>query len=321
MLGLLAIGVITMPLTVHGQRPAKVVRIGFLGAESAGQTQSNLDLLRTGLRELGYVEGTGLVFEVRAANGEYGRLPSLARELAGSGIDVLVTSGSKAGIAAKESTAVVPIVVSNMGDAVQAGFSGSLANPGSNVTGVSMMNPEVTVKQLELLREVKPGIVRVAALMNPANPNYALTIAAVRRASEGFKVHVERFDVQRADELEPTMRAAANAGFTAMIVQSETLFGGQAAMIANLATKHRIAAAGISSFARVGGLIGYSASSRERWRHVAAYVDRIVRGTKPAELPIVQPTKFELVINTRTAKRLGLAIPQSLLLRADEVLE
>jgi len=321
MLGLMAIGVIPIPLTVHGQQPAKVVRIGFLGAESAQQAQSDLNLLRAGLREMGYVDGPGLAFEVRTANGEYGRLPDLAKELVGTRIDVLVTSGSKAGIAAKEATAVVPVVVSNMGDAVQAGFSGSFAKPGRNVTGVSMMNPEVTVKQLELLREVKPGIMRVAVLMNPANPNYALTFAALRRAAEGFKVHVERFDAQRVGELEPAMRAAASAGFTAMIVQSETLFAAQSALLANLATKHRIAAAGISSFARAGGLIGYSASSRERWRHVATYVDRIVKGTKPAELPIEQPTKFELVINTRTAKGLGLAIPQSLLLRADEVLE
>ena len=321
MLGLLFIGVIPMPLTVHGQQPARVVRIGFLGAESTQRTQSDLNLLRTGLREMGYVEGTGLAFEVRAANGEYGRLPGLAKELVGTRIDVLVTSGSKAGIAAKEATTVVPVVVSNMGDAVQAGFSGSFAKPGSNVTGVSMMNPEVTVKQLELLREVKPGIVRVAVLMNPANPNYALTFAALRRAAEGFNVQVERFDAQRAGEIEPAMRAAAKAGFTAMSVQSETLFAAQAALVADLATRHRIAAVGISSFARAGGLIGYSASSRERWRHVATYVDRIVKGTKPADLPIEQPTKFELVINTRTARALGLAIPQSVLLRADEVLE
>jgi putative ABC transport system substrate-binding protein len=208
-----------------------------------------------------------------------------------------------------------------MGDAVQAGFSGSFSKPGSNVTGVSMMNPEVTLKQLELLREVKPGIARVAVLMNPANPNYALTLAALRRASEEFKVQVERFDARRTDEIEPAVRAAANAGFTDMIVQSETLFGGQAALLADLATRHRIAAAGVSSFARAGGLLGYSASSRERWRHVATYVDRIVKGAKPAELPIEQPTKFELVVNARTARRLGLAIPRSLLLRADEVLE
>jgi putative ABC transport system substrate-binding protein len=170
-------------------------------------------------------------------------LPSLAKELVGRNIDVLVTSGSKAGIAAKEATTIVPIVVSNMGDAVQAGFSGSFAKPGSNVTGVSMMNPEVTVKQLELLREVRPGIVRVGVLMNPANPNYALTFAALRHAGEGFNVHVERFNAQRVGELEPAMSAAAKAGFTALIVQSETLFVAQAALLADLAARHHIAAA------------------------------------------------------------------------------
>jgi len=319
-LGSVAIGVIPMPLAVHAQR-AKVVRIGFLGAESAERTQADLNRLRAGLRELGYVEGIDLAFEVRAANGEYDRLPGLAKELVGKRIDVLVTSGSKAGMAAKEATSLVPIVVSNMGDAVLAGFSGSLAMPGSNVTGVSLMNPEVTAKQLELLREVMPRIARVAVLMNPANPNYALTFAALQRVAEGFSVHVERFDAQRPGEIEPAMRTVLNAGLRAMIVQSETLFAAQAALIAETATKHRIAAVGTSSFARAGGLIGYSASLSERWRAVAKYADRIVKGAQPAQLPIEQPTKFDLVVNVRTAKGLGLAIPQSLLLRADEVIE
>ena len=320
-LGSLASGVILTPLTVRAQRRVKVVRIGFLGAESAQQTQVDLDRLREALREKGYVEGTNLTFEVRAANGEYDRLPILAKELVGKGVEVLVTGGSKAGIAAKEATSIVPIVVSNMGDALRAGFSGSLAIPGSNVTGVSLMNPEVTAKQLGLLREVIPRIARVAVLMNPANPNYALTFAALQRAAEGFKVDVERFDVQRLAEIEPAMRTMAKAGFSAVVVQSETLFSGQAALIAEVAIRNRIAAAGISSFARAGGLLGYSASSLERWRDVAKYVDRIVKGARPAQLPIEQPTKFDLVVNVRTARTLGIAIPQSLLLRADEVIE
>jgi len=320
-LGSLASGVILTPLTVRAQRRVKVVRIGFLGAESAQQTQVDLDRLREALREKGYVEGTNLTFEVRAANGEYDRLPILAKELVGKGVEVLVTGGSKAGIAAKEATSIVPIVVSNMGDALRAGFSGSLAIPGSNVTGVSLMNPEVTAKQLGLLREVIPRIARVAVLMNPANPNYALTFAALQRAAEGLKVDVERFDVQRLGEIEPTMLRMMNAGFSAMLVQSETLFSAHASVMADVAIRHRIASAGTGTFARAGALIGYSASSRERWRDVAKYVDRIVKGTKPAQLPIEQPTKFELIVNLRTAKRLGLAIPQSLLLRADEVIE
>jgi len=320
-LGSVVIGMIAMPLAVAAQQRPKVVRIGFLGAESGEQTQVALNRLRAALREIGYAEGADLVFEVRSANGDYERLPTLARELVARRVDVLVTSGSKAGIAAKEATSVVPIVVSNMGDAVQAGFSGSLAVPGSNVTGVSLMNPEVTAKQLELLREVMPRLARVGVLMNPANPNYALTFAALQRAAEGFKVDVERFDVQRLAEIEPAMRTMAKAGFSAVVVQSETLFSGQAALIAEVAIRNRIAAAGISSFARAGGLLGYSASSLERWRDVAKYVDRIVKGARPAQLPIEQPTKFDLVVNVRTARSLGLAIPQSLLLRADEVIE
>jgi putative ABC transport system substrate-binding protein len=318
---LLVMGAISLACAAQAEKPPGHVRIGLLGAESAQQTQLELGRLREALRELGYVESGGLVFDVMSANGEYDRLPSLAKALAARSLDVLVTSGSKAGIAAKEATTVVPIVVSNMGDAVQAGFSGTFAKPGSNVTGVSMMNPEVTVKQLELLREVKPGIGRVAVLMNPANPNYMLTLAALRRAADGFTMDIRRFDAQRAEAIEPAIRAAANAGFTAMIVQSETLFVAHARSLADVAARHRIAAAGLSSFARSGGLIGYSASSGERWRHVASYVDRILKGAKPAELPIVQPTKFELVINMRTARAIGLAVPQRLLSRADEVLE
>ncbi len=315
----IALCAILLPLGIGGQQP-KLARIGFLGAESAVQAQGDLDNLRSDLRELGYVEGSTLVFEVRVAGGDYDRLPRLAKELADLKVDVLVTSGSKAGIAAKEATSTVPIVVSNMGDAVLAGFSGSFAQPGKNVTGISMMNPEVTARQLGLLREVKPGLERVAVLMNPANPNYALTLAALRREAAASKMHVEPFDVRRADEIEPAIRAAARARSDAMIVQSETLFSAQAASIAALAAKERLASAGVSLFGRAGGLIGYSANSRERWRHVAVYVDRILKGAKPADLPIEQPSKFELVVNLRTAKAIGVTIPQTLLLRADEVL-
>jgi putative ABC transport system substrate-binding protein len=295
------------------------VRIGVLGAESEQQAQLDVERLRSGLQGLGY-DGSRLAFEVRAAGSDYARLPGLARSLAAAPVDVIVASGSKAGIAAKEATSTVPIVVSNMGDAVLAGFSGSLAQHRSNVTGISMMNPEVTAKQLELLREIKPGIARVAVLMNPNNPNYATTLAALTRAAKASGLRLERLDAANPAAIEAAFRAAARAGADAMIVQSETLFAAHAAAIAELAVRNRLPSAGISSYGRAGGLIGYSASSRERWEHVVKYVDRILKGARPADLPIEQPTHFELVVNLRTAKAIGIAIPSSLLLRADEVI-
>jgi putative ABC transport system substrate-binding protein len=318
----IAAALLTAPFALRAQSPApRTYRIGFLSAESASAGQPQLDILRKDLDQLGYVEGRNLVIEVRHADGNYDRLPSLAAELVRLKVDVLVTSGSKAGFAAKETTTTTPIVVNNMGDATSAGFVPSYARPGGNVTGLSMMNPEMTTKQLQLLKEIKPNTVAIAVLMNPANPNYALTLAAIRREAASLNVRIEHFDIRREDEFERAFLDMKRAGIDTLLVQSETMFAARAKTIADLAAKHGIAMAGILSYARAGGLVGYSANPVDTWRHVVVYVDRILKGAKPADLPIEQPTKVYLVINLKTAKALGLTIPQSLLVRADEVIQ
>jgi putative ABC transport system substrate-binding protein len=184
-----------------------------------------------------------------------------------------------------------------------------------------MMNPEVTAKQLGLLKELRPRSTMVAVMMNPANPNRELTAASLRREAASLKVEIQTFDVRTVGEIEPAFLAMSRAGIDALVVQSETLFVAHAKTIADLALKHRIAMAGILSYARAGGLIGYSANGADTWRLVVVYVDKVLKGAKPADLPIAQPTKIYLVINVKTAKALGITVPPSLLLRADEVIQ
>jgi len=317
-----AAGLLALPLAARAQQPApRTHRVGVLGAEGAGPIARYLETLRSDLRDAGYVEGRNLVIVERHAEGRYERLPALAAELVRLDVDVIVTSGSKAGLAAKEATGKVPIVVDNMGDAVQAGFVASYARPGGNVTGISALNPEMTAKQLALVKEIMPRIVVVAALMNPANPNYDLTLRALRQEAEKLGLRVQSFDARSSAEMAAAVAAVAAARIDAMVVQSETLFAANPAALAELALKHRIAMVGLISYARAGGLLGYSADRRETSRQIALYVDRILKGAKPADLPIVQPTKTILVVNLKTAKTLGLTIPQSLLLRADELIQ
>ena len=314
--------VVVAPFASRAQSPApRIYRIGFLSAEAADSNDVQLEILRNGLGELGYVEGKNLVVEIRYADGNYDRLPGLAKELVRRNVDVLVTSGSKAGFAAKGATTTTPIVVNNMGDATSAGFVPSFAQPGGNVTGLSMMNPEVTAKQLGLLKEVKPSVATVAVMMNPANPNYALTLESLRREAASQKVQIVIFDVRRPGDFDPAFLAMKRTGIDALLVQSETMFAANAKTIASLALQHRIAMAGIVRYAQEGGLIGYSASGVDTWRHVVVYVDKILKGAKPADLPIEQPTKIYLVINLKTAKALGFTVPKSLLLRADQVIQ
>jgi putative ABC transport system substrate-binding protein len=318
-----ALGLLVASSSAYGQQPpTRSYRIGFLGAESASAAYDTrrVEILRTRLRELGYADGT-VVIETRFAEGNYDRLPVLAAELIGRKVDVVVASGSKAGIAASRATATVPVVVSNMGDAINPGFAGQYAKPGGNVTGMSQLNPEVAGKLLEILKQAKPRSGTVVTLVNPANPNVRLVIEAQQRAAESLHVKLETVEVRRPDALAGAFAAMERKGIDALVVQSETMFAANARTIAGLAVKHRIAAAGTYDFGNAGGLIGYSTDRTEAFRQLVGYVDRILKGTKPADLPIEQPSKVVLVINLRTAKALGLTIPQSLLLRADEKIE
>ena len=318
-IGAFAVGLVAAPLPTLGQsRPMKTYRIGFLGSESASYERDRVEVVRNGLRELGYPEGS-IVIETRLADGDYGRLAGLAAELVNLKVDVLVCSGTKAGFAAKRATATIPIVVSNMGDALNNGFVASYARPGGNVTGMSLLNPENIGKQLELLKQIKPQMATVAILLNPANTSVSLQLA--RREVESLHVALESVEVHGANEIESAISNVAARRIDALLVTPDTLFASHYHAIADRAVKARIASAGTFDFAHAGGLVGYSTSRMEAWRYLVGYVDKILKGAKPGDLPVEQPMKNELVISLKTAKALGLTVPQSLLLRADEVIQ
>ena len=317
-IGAFAVGLVAAPLPTLGQPPPmKTYRIGFLGSESASYERDRVEVVRNGLRELGYPEGS-IVIETRLADGDYGRLAGLAAELVNLKVNVLVCSGTKAGLAAKRATATIPIVVSNMGDALNNGFVASYARPGGNVTGMSLLNPENIGKQLELLKQIKPQMATVAILLNPANPGTGLQL--VRREAKSLHVALESVEVHGANEIEGAISNIAVRRIDALLVPSDTLFASHYHAIADRAVKTRIASAGTFDFAHAGGLVGYSTSRMEAWRYLVGYVDKILKGAKPGDLPVEQPMKNELVISLKTAKALGLTVPQSLLLRADEVI-
>jgi len=318
-LGALAGAVISAPLSTFAQQPSfNLRRIGFLGSESASNQASRLEALREGLRDLGYVEGKNLVIEVRWAEGKYDRLPALAAELVGLNVSVIVTSGAKATRAMTRATTTIPIVVET-GDAIALGVVTNLARPGGNVTGWTFFGPESTAKRLELLKEAIPSVTQAAYLVNVADPPSGLQ--AIESAAKALKLALSQFRVHGPEEFDSAFAAMVQRQVDAVVVQGDTMFGVNAKAIAALALKHRLPSGGNAEFAGAGGMIGSGADLIEGHRRVAAYVEKILKGANPGDLPIEQATKFQLVINLKTARALGLAIPQSLLLRADDVIQ
>lgn len=314
-------GVLAAPTAAFPQQPATVHRIGFLGAETASHDQERVNALRESLRELGYVDGENLFIEVRLADGYFDRLPTLALELVARKVEVIVTDGVKSTVGARRATATTPIVASNMGDAVNAGLVASYAKPGGKVTGTALFSPEVMAKRLEFLKEAAPRIAKVAVLVNPDNPNFDAYLRVLRSRAVPLRVNIEPIVISSAGALEPAFLAMAKQKVDAVIVHNDTMFLANAKTIVNLIEKQGIASAGWTAFGNAGGLIGYGAGSSENWRYIAVYVDKILKGARPADLPVQQPTKFLLVINLRTARALSLTIPQALLWRADEVIQ
>jgi putative tryptophan/tyrosine transport system substrate-binding protein len=315
-------GLLAAPFAALSQQPLpKVYRIGYLGTQRASDYEARLEALRMGLRELGYVEKRNIVIEFRAAEGNYDRLPELAAELVALKVDVIVVEGISTALAAKNATTTTPIVVGNVGNAVNSGLVASYAKPGGNITGMSFLAEELTAKRLELLKQAKPSIAKVGVLVRPANPVFVQIVATARGEAERNRVQIEPVEVRDASELESAFSTLERRGVDAILVHSDALFTHRAESIAALAAKHRIASVGPWDFAKAGGLIGYGQSMRESYRHIAVFVDKILKGAKPADMPIEQPTKIELVINLKTAKALGLTISQALLLRADEVVQ
>ena len=298
-----------------------VYRIGLLGTHTASAQAKSMEALRVGLRDLGYVEGKNIVIEYRWAEGKLDRLPTLASELVTLKVDVIVTSGgTPPALAAKEATTTIPIVVAGVGDAVGIGLVSSLARPGGNVTGLSDSVPELQVKRLELLKQAVPGAVRIAALVQPTSFTSA-AFKPLESASRTLKIALDRVDVQKPEDFERAFSRMAEGRVDAVLVFQSPLLNVNAKALADLAARHRLPSSGTRDFAEAGGVIGYGMDFVHNSRRAANLVDKILRGVKPGDLPIEQPTKFELVINLKTAKTLGLTIPRSLLLRADQVIE
>jgi putative tryptophan/tyrosine transport system substrate-binding protein len=320
--GLLTLGTVAAPLVVEAQSAEKTYRIGYLGNASALAQAKRVESLRAGLRDLGYEEGKNIVIEFRWAEGRYERLPDLAAELVRLKVDVLVTAGTPGALAAKQATTTIPIVMVGIGDAVASGVVASLARPGGNITGSTDSVPELMAKLLELLKEILPRTRRVAVLANPVNPQVGTpTLKAMGSTARSLKVELEKFEARGPSEFESAFSRIAKSRVDAVVVPSDVVFNYNVAALADLAAKKRLPSAGIKAFAEAGGLIGYGLNFPEMDRRAAYFVDKILQGVKPADLPVQQPTKFDLVVNLKTAKALGLAIPQSILLRADQVIE
>ena len=308
------------PIAAEAQAPAKVPRIGYLTTLSRTDDW-RLQSFRQGLRELGYVEGQTIVIEYRFAEGRPERLPALAADLARLKVDVIVTAGPPAPQAAQQATSTIPIVFTVVGDPVGEGLVASVARPGGNVTGMASIAAEVVGKQLELLKEIAPKVSRVAVLQNPNHPGHPLMLRQLEGAARalGVQLHVVQAGSPAAiDAAFATMRSQRVGG---VLVLRDSFFNAQRAQIAALAASSRLPAVyGFSEHAEAGGLMTYGASVPLMYRRAATFVDKILKGARPADLPVEQPTKFELVINLKTAKALGLTISPSLLARADEVI-
>jgi len=319
----LSAGLLTAPLAAEAQQAGKVPRIGFLGVTSASDRPPLLDAFRQGLRELGWVEGQNIVIDYRYAQGRVDRLPDLAAELVRLKVDLIVSVGTQGVTAARNSTETIPIVLIAVRDPVGTGLIASLARPGGNVTGVSgYAGLEIVAKQLELLKETVPKIRRVAILSNPANAYHQLAIREVNVAARSLGVQLQLLEARGPNEFDGAFAAMAKERVGALLVLSDSMFNSHRTRLADLAARSRLPAAyGVRESVEAGGLMSYGPSFLDLYRRSAAYVDKILKGAKPADLPVDQPNEFELVINLKTAKALGLTLPPSLLRRADQIIE
>jgi len=311
------------PLAAHAQQAGKVPRIGYLRATSPSDRPSQLDAFRQGLRELGWSEGRNIVIDYRYAEGRFDRLPDLAADLVRLEVDLIVAEGTQGVMAARNATGTIPIVMTTVRDPVGIGLIASLARPGGNVTGTSgSAGLEIVAKQLELLKETVPEIRHVAILSNPANAYHQLAIREVNAAARSLGVRLQLLEARGPNEFDGAFASMANERVGALVVVSDTIFNNHRERLADLAARSRLPAAyGVRESVEAGGLMSYGTSFLELYRRSAAYVDKILKGAKPADLPVEQPTKFELVINLKTARALGLTVPPALLARADEVIE
>jgi ABC-type uncharacterized transport system substrate-binding protein len=310
------------PLSANAQNPPnRVFRVGLVQLFGANDLPKRAEAFRAGLHDLGYQEGRNIVIEYRWADGHYDRLPALFADLVRLNVDVIVTHGTPGVLAAKRATSTIPIVIAASSDAVASRLVESLGRPGANVTGLTFFNPELAAKRLEFLKETLPGLTHVAILLNPANPNSNAIMPTVRRTAQALNLEMDQFDVRGPAEFEGAFAAMGQKRLAALALVDDPILVAHSPAIANLALRYRLPSCGWPKFAVEGGLIGYGIDFPDLYRRAAAFVGKILNGTKPADLPVERASKFQTVVNGQTAKSLGLDMPVTILVRADEVIE
>jgi putative tryptophan/tyrosine transport system substrate-binding protein len=318
---LVAVVLFAVAVVAEAQQPKKIPRIGFLSGATPSTISTRVEAFRQGLRELGYSEGKNIVIEWRYAEGKLDRLPALAAELVHLKVDVIVSAAPAPTRSAKQATATIPIVMGNDDDPVGSGFAASLARPGGNVTGLSTLSPEISGKQLDLLKEIVPKLSRVGVLGDVTRPGHPQALKELNVAANAFGVQVQYLEVQEPNDIETAFRAARKEHADAVLVLQSAVLLNQRKQIADLAVKSRLPAIYLSQeHVEDGGLMTYGVNINDLFRRAATYVDKILKGAKPADLPVEQPIKFQLIINLKAAKQIGLTIPPNVLARADKVI-
>ncbi len=315
-----ALAILVTPLAAAAQPPTKVPRLGVLCPVAC--TGSSLKAFLEGLRDHGYVEGRTLAIEYRAGEGRYDTLPGLAADLVRSKVDLIVGMNNPTGLAAQHATKTIPIVMALSGNADQLGLIASLARPGANITGLTILHSDLEPKRLEMIKDCVPGVTRVAVLSNPANPSHRPALKDIEAAGRSLALRLQALEARDSDEIEKAFSAMGRERAGALLVQTDPVFDAHRERIVALAMKGRLPTISMNrDFAQAGGLMAYGPDYPLMFRRAADFVDKILKGAKPGDLPVEQPTRFELVINLKTAKALGLTFPQSILVRADTVIE
>jgi putative tryptophan/tyrosine transport system substrate-binding protein len=320
LVSILAVVILAFVHHAEAQQPGKVPRIGFLASNSFSG-EDNLRVLRQGLRELGYVEGKNITIEYQSAEGKFDRLPVLAAELIRLKVDVIVIQGTPAAAAAKNATSTIPIIISGGTDPVATGLVPSLARPGGNITGVTIMNEELAGKRLELLKETSPKVSRIGVLWNSTNPGAAAVFKQTQSAAQELRLPLQSLEVQTVNDLQGAFDAATRSGVNGLALLATVPITDHLKLVADLAVKNRLPSIyDRSVFVESGGLMSYGPNVLNMARRAAIYVDKVLKGANPGDLPVERPTKFDFVINLKTAKQIGLTIPPNVLARADKVI-
>lgn len=319
---LLVTTLLTAGAVTHAQQPARIPRIGYLNASSASSAASRVEAFRLGIRELGYVDGKNIVVEYRFADGNLDRLGQLLAELVQLNVDIIVSGGPTVTRPAKAATSTIPIVMGFDDDPVGSGFVASLARPGGNITGLSTLAPEISGKQLEILKEIIAKLSRVAVLGSSTRSGTSLSLKEMELAAAAFKLQIHYLDIQESKDIETAFGAASKGRADAIVVLGSPMLNLRRPQIVDLAIKHRMPGVYAQpEFVDAGGLMYYGPSFADIFRRAATYVDKILKGAKPADLPVEQPKKFEFIVNLKAAKQIGLTIPPNLLVRADRVIK